>query len=107
MFRKPKRGIRAQRIVVNSDEDEDDGTKGVEKMKSKDNAKNGSSAIETGLSDDDAQSLKEIQSNISKFKEGKGDKKKRNKNKSVEKGSGATKTSTGTSLSFGQELEGG
>ena len=111
MFRKPKRSIRAQRKIVNSD-DEDEATKEVlseNKLKSNDNSQNGSSTKETRLSDDDAQSLKEIQSNISKFKEGKGDKKNRNKhNKSVDKGAGPTKTSsTGNFLSFEQELEGG
>ena len=110
MFRKPKRNIR-QRKVVHSDEEDTD-TKGEyhEETRKSSDIQSGVAEKNTGLLDDeDALNLKELQSNITKFKEGKSVKHKKGKVvKVVDKESASTaKLSAGNILSFEQELEGG
>ena len=102
MFRKPKKSIRARQIVLSDDED----NKEVSNVK--DIVEIDSSFKENGNLDD-IRNLKEIQSNISRFKEGKLEKKKKKAIQSHDKtDSSATKTfSIANTLSFDQELEGG
>ena len=104
MFRKPKRNIRSQRSKINDSDEEGD----VEITKDHKLGKNGSSFKENiGIEED--VNLKEIQSNISKFKEEKLDKKKKKSSKGANKEEpGGNKTNVaGSTLSFGEDLEGG
>ena len=103
MFRKPKRNIRSQRSKINDSDEEGD----VEITKDHKLGKNGSSFKENIEIED--VSLKEIQSNISKFKEEKIDKKKKKSSKGANKDEpGGNKTNVaGSTLSFGEDLEGG
>ena len=108
MFRKPKRNIR-QRQVVNTDDEDIEANKEYQAVNRKASDTRSSVGENNSiLSDDDALSLKELQSNITKFKEGKNLKSKKDRVvKSVDKESkSAPKLSTGNILSFEQELEG-
>ena len=108
MFRKPKRNIR-QRQVVNSDDEDIEANKEYHEVNRKaSDIRSSAGESNAILSDDDALSLKELQSNITKFKEGKTLKSKKDKViKVVDKESkSAPKLSTGNILSFEQELEG-
>ena len=80
MFRKPKRNIRSHRSKINDSDEEGD----VEITKDHKLGKNGSSFKENIEIEEDV-SLKEIQSNISKFKEEKLDKKKKKSSKGANK----------------------
>ena len=104
MFRKPKRNIRSQRSKINDSDEEGD----VEITKDHKLGRNGSSFKENIEIEEDV-SLKEIQSNISKFKEEKLDKKKKKSSKVGNKEEpGGNKTNVaGSTLSFGEDLEGG
>ena len=104
MFRKPKRNIRSQRSKINDSDEEGD----VEITKDHKLGRNGSSFKENIEIEEDV-SLKEIQSNISKFKEEKLDKKKKKSSKVGNKEDpGGNKTNVaGSTLSFGEDLEGG
>lgn len=102
MFRKPKRNIRSQRSKINDSDEEGD----VEITKDHKLGRNGSSFKENIEIEEDV-SLKEIQSNISKFKEEKLDKKKKKSSKVANKEEpGGNKTNVaGSTLSFGEDLE--
>ena len=107
MFRKPKK-FRAQRIIVNSDDEDDVKEVGSTefKLKSKDGTENGCSEKKNSPSDDNVQTLKEIQSN--KFND-KSDKKKNKNNKTAEKQGAVSNNAslTGNVLSFEDDIEGG
>ena len=108
MFRKPKKNIRSQRRVYKSDEEEENLDSVASNNRPKDYDSNGSSTIRNNDNlDDDSINLKEIQSNISKYKESKLNKKKKAE-KFTDKSSTNTKNSNkGSTLSFEQDLEGG
>ena len=108
MFRKPKRNIRQRKVVNSDDEDIDKNKEDHEDNRKSSDVQSGVGERNARLSDDDALSLKELQSNITKFKEGKTLKTKKDKIiKAVDKESTSTpKLSTGNILSFEQELEG-
>lgn len=108
MFRKPKKNIRSQRRVYNSDEEEENLNSVSSNNRPKDYDSNGSSTIRNNENlDEDSINLKEIQSNITKYKESKLNKKKKAE-KFTDKSSSNIKSSTkGSTLSFEQDLEGG
>ena len=126
MFRKPKRNIRQRKVTTDS-EDEDENHEYAakpapaiqeEKALKKRLSPNGAGGMSYGFAEDEeeAVNLKEIQSNILKFKQSKNTTKEKNKGKVVAASStrsGGDKTtgnkaSTATILSFEQELaEGG
>ena len=107
MFRKPKKSIRSQRKILDSDEEEENNKDFATNQKHRDYDHNGSS-VNNSIDSDEIKNLKEIQSNISKFKEGKLDKKKKKANKGTGKAESEKNTKTaGSTLSFEQELEGG
>ena len=107
MFRKPKKNVRSQRKIQNSD-DEENSNIISQNIKQRDYGSNGSSVNNSENLDEDIINLKEIQSNISKFKESKNDKKKKRTEKSADKtNTSSSKITKGTTLSFEQDLEGG
>ena len=107
MFRKPKKSIRAQRKIQNSDDEEENSNVISQNIK-RDYDSNGSSIKQSDNFDEEIVNLKEIQSNISKFKESKNDKKKKRSEKSAEKSNtSSSKITKGNTLSFEQDLEGG
>ena len=107
MFRKPKKHIRAQRRIYNSD-DEEDSVNDSQNVNPRDSDSNGASAAKNDNLIEDNTNLKEIQSNISKFKENKLLKKKKRTEKSTNKtNDNNTNASKGSTLSFDQDLEGG
>ena len=107
MFRKPKKHLRAQRRICNSD-DEEDSVNDSQNVKPRDSDFNGASAAKNDHLIEDNTNLKEIQSNISKFKESKSlKKKKRTENSANKTNDGNTNISKGSTLSFEQDLEGG
>ena len=107
MFRKPKRNIRSQRKIVDSDDEENGREDFLQNSKQRDHKQNGSGAKDLVDSDDDIKSLKQIQSNISRFKESKHDKKKKKPDKPSDKVESDSNVKGSTTLSFEQELEGG
>ena len=109
MFRKPKKNIRAQRRIYNSDDDEENSIIESQNVKNREYDSNGSSSVKNNETlDEDIVNLKEIQSNISKFKESKLDKKKKRSEKATDKtNANNTNPSTKSTLSFEQDLEGG